>query len=90
MPSRHNSERNNMKIFENFKHFITQIKTLAQLTQKLQTQQKNLSTQLSDAQKIADDIQVDIDNMNLKNKPHLENIEVTKQHLLTELSKFKA
>ncbi|MGY3742164.1 hypothetical protein [Leuconostoc inhae] len=79
-----------MKFFDDFKQLIAQLKTIAALTKKLQSQQKNVSEQLIKAQTIRDDIQIDIEKMNFKNKPHLDRIQKTTDHLNAELSKFKA
>ena len=79
-----------MNFFDNSKQLIAQLKTIAALTKKLQSQQKNVSEQLIKAQTIRDDIQIDIEKMNFKNKPHLDRIQKTTDHLNAELSKFKA
>ncbi|MBZ6013896.1 hypothetical protein KIJ04_03945 [Leuconostoc gelidum subsp. gelidum] len=79
-----------MKFFDDFKRLIAQLKTIAKLTKKLQSQQQTLSEQLIHAQTVRDDIQIDIEKMNFKNKPHLDRIQKTTDHLNTELSKFKA
>ncbi|CAM3011930.1 hypothetical protein LEGA110927_01155 [Leuconostoc gasicomitatum] len=79
-----------MKLFDDFKQLIAQIKTIAALTKKLQSQQQILSKQLIDTKTVLDDVQIDIEKMNFKNKPHLDRIQKTMDHLNTELSKFKA
>ena len=79
-----------MKFFDDFKRLIAQLKTIATLTKKLQSQQQILSKQLIDTKTVLDDVQIDIEKMNFKNKPHLDRIQKTTDHLNTELSKFKA
>ncbi|MEX0380857.1 hypothetical protein AB3K25_04410 [Leuconostoc sp. MS02] len=79
-----------MKLFDNIKHLAAQLKTIAALIKKLQSQQQILSDQLVKAQHVRDDIQIDIEKMNLKNEPHLKHIQETTDHLNAELAKFKA
>ncbi|ETJ39068.1 hypothetical protein Q604_UNBC06954G0002, partial [human gut metagenome] len=40
--------------------------------------------------KVRDDIQVDVEKMNFKNKPHLDRIQKASDHLNAELSKYQA
>lgn len=82
--------RNNMKLFDQFKNLITNIKEITSLLKQLQLQQHELTEQLKEIQSVSEDIQSDIEKMNFKNQPHISRIDEATEHLNTELSKFKA
>lgn len=79
-----------MKLFDQFKNLITNIKEITALLKQLQLQQHELTEQLKEIQSVSEDIQSDIEKMNFKNQPHISRINETTEHLNTELSKFKA
>lgn len=79
-----------MVIIDQIKRLITQIRTIRDLTKQLQAQQARLAAQLEQVQAVQEEIQIEVDKMNFKNKPHLDRIQETTVHLNAELSKFKA
>ncbi|MCT8389735.1 hypothetical protein D0501_06575 [Leuconostoc holzapfelii] len=79
-----------MVIIDQIKRLITQIRTIRDLTKQLQSQQAQLSAQLEHVKVVQDEIQVEVEKMTFKNKPHLDRIQEATTHLNAELSKFKA
>lgn len=79
-----------MKLIDDIKQLIKQIQLMMQLLQQLTKQQQVLSQQLDHLTKVRDDIQVDVEKMNFKNKPHLDRIQKAPDHLNAELSKYQA
>ncbi|ACA82903.1 MULTISPECIES: hypothetical protein [Leuconostoc] len=79
-----------MKLIDDIKQLIKQIQLMMQLLQQLTKQQQVLSQQLDHLTKVRDDIQVDVEKMNFKNKPHLDRIQKASDHLNAELSKYQA
>lgn len=79
-----------MVIIDQIKRLITQIRTIRDLTKQLQCQQAQLSAQLEHVKVVQDEIQVEVEKMTFKNKPHLDRIQEATAHLNAELSKFKA
>lgn len=79
-----------MVIIDQIKPLITQIRTIRDLTKQLQSQQAQLSAQLEHVKVVQDEIQVEVEKMTFKNKPHLDRIQEATAHLNAELSKFKA
>lgn len=75
-----------MVIIDQIKRLITQIRTIRDLTKQLQSQQ----AQLEHVKVVQDEIQVEVEKMTFKNKPHLDRIQEATTHLNAELSKFKA
>lgn len=66
------------------------MKEISLLLKELQSQQRELTEQMDKLQRISEDIQLDIEKMNFKNKPHLARIDEATEHINAELAKFKA
>ncbi|MBB6432451.1 hypothetical protein [Leuconostoc carnosum] len=79
-----------MKILDNIKNLSAQLKEISRLLNQLKAQQKNLVEQVDQIKTTSDEIQVEIEKMNFKNKPHSDRIKETTEHLNDQLSKFKA
>lgn len=80
----------NMKLFNQLKSLIADLKEISALMKQLQQQQAILTEQLKHVQTIGEEIQTDIDKMNFKNQPHLDRIAKSQQNIDHELSKYKA
>ena len=79
-----------MKLFNQLKSLIADLKEISALLKQLQQQQAILTEQLKHVQTIGEEIQTDIDKMNFKNQPHLDRIAKSQQNIDHELSKYKA
>ncbi|MCT4403532.1 hypothetical protein EFT43_01030 [Leuconostoc falkenbergense] len=79
-----------MKLFNQLKSLIADLKEISALMKQLQQQQAILTEQLKHVQTIGEEIQTDIDKMNFKNQPHLDRIAKSQQNIDHELSKYKA
>ncbi|KAA8381317.1 hypothetical protein FD956_03260 [Leuconostoc carnosum] len=79
-----------MKILDHIKNLSAQLKEISRLLNQLKAQQTNLVEQVDQIKTTSDEIQVEIEKMNFKNKPHLDRIKETTEHLNDQLSKFKA
>ena len=79
-----------MKLFNQLKSLIADLKEISALLKQLQQQQATLTEQLKHVQTIGEEIQTDIDKMNFKNQPHLDRIAKSQQNIDHELSKYKA
>ena len=79
-----------MVFIDQIKHVIAQIQTILSLSKQLKNQEAQLKVQLAQLKAVQDDLQVDINKMNFKNKPHLDRIQETTAHLKAELSKYQA
>lgn len=79
-----------MVFIDQIKHVIAQIQTVLSLSKQLKNQEAQLKVQLAQLKVVQDDLQVDINKMNFKNKPHLDRIQEITAHLKAELSKYQA
>lgn len=79
-----------MKLFNQLKSLIADLKEISALLKQLQQQQATLTEQLNHVQTVGEEIQIDIEKMNFKNQPHLDRIAKSQQNIDQELSKYRA
>ncbi|MFT9471018.1 hypothetical protein [Leuconostoc pseudomesenteroides] len=79
-----------MKLFNQLKSLIADLKEISALLKQLQQQQATLTEQLKHVQNVGEEVQIDIEKMNFKNQSHLDRIAKSQQHIDHELSKYRA
>ncbi|CAH1849928.1 hypothetical protein [Convivina praedatoris] len=77
-----------MKFLDNLKALWQDVKTIQQQSQRLSDQVNKLQTQLNIQEKKLRDLNNGVKRMNFKNKPHLDRIQATSEHLEQELAKY--
>jgi|GEM_PF-1207073 len=69
--------------------FISSIKQTRQDVKHLQQAVDNLQRQIPKLQVFADDLKINVDKMNFKNKPHLDRIQEAQTRIQTQLDSLK-